>query len=124
MRHLRRCKIVATLGPASTADGMLDKLFLAGVDVFRVNMSHTSHEMLAEHVAAIREVGLRHGRPAAVLVDLQGPKLRIGTFVTTFVDLLPGARFTLDSDPEPGDETRVSSPAPRDFAGATAGPSP
>jgi pyruvate kinase len=112
MRHLRRCKIVATLGPASTAEGMLDKLFLAGVDVFRVNMSHTSHEMLAKNVAAIREVGVRHGRPAAVLVDLQGPKLRIGTFVTTFVDLLPGARFTLDSDPEPGDETRVFLPHP------------
>jgi pyruvate kinase len=91
---------------------MLDKLFLAGVDVFRVNMSHTSHEMLAKNVAAIREVGVRHGRPAAVLVDLQGPKLRIGTFVTTFVDLLPGARFTLDSDPEPGDETRVFLPHP------------
>ena len=112
MRHLRRCKIVATLGPASTAEGMLDKLFLAGVDVFRVNMSHTSHEMLTKNVAAIREVGVRHGRPAAVLVDLQGPKLRIGTFITTFVDLLPGARFTLDSDPEPGDETRVFLPHP------------
>jgi pyruvate kinase len=91
---------------------MLDKLFQAGVDVFRVNMSHTSHEALAKSVAAIRAVGDHYARPAAVLVDLQGPKLRVGTFVTTFVDLLPGARFTLDSDPAPGNETRVFLPHP------------
>ncbi|WP_158809770.1 pyruvate kinase [Beijerinckia sp. L45] len=112
MRRLRRCKIVATLGPASTAEGMLAKLFQAGVDVFRVNMSHTSHDNLRKHVAAIRAVGDQFNRPACVLVDLQGPKLRIGTFVTTFVDLLPGARFTLDSNPEPGDENRVFLPHP------------
>ena len=112
MRRMRRCKIVATLGPASTAEGMLAKLFAAGVDVFRVNMSHTSHETLRESVAAIRAVGHRHNSPAAVLVDLQGPKLRIGTFHSTFVDLLPGARFTLDDDPTPGNENRVFLPHP------------
>ncbi len=112
MRRLRRCKIIATLGPASTADAMLGKLFAAGVDVFRINMSHTSHDDLAAHVAAIRAVAEHYGRPAAVLVDLQGPKLRIGVFGATSVTLEPGARFTLDDDPAPGDAHRVHLPHP------------
>ena len=112
MRRLRRCKIVATLGPVSTSDEMLAKLFEAGVDVFRINMSHTSHENLRAHVFSLREVAKRYRRPVAVLVDLQGPKLRIGTFATTSVALEPGSRFTLDSNPEPGDETRVFLPHP------------
>jgi len=112
MRRLRRCKIVATLGPVSTPDEMLAKLFAAGVDVFRINMSHTSHENLRTHVFALREVAKQYRRPVAVLVDLQGPKLRIGTFQQTSVTLTSGARFTLDNNPEPGDETRVYLPHP------------
>ena len=112
MRRLRRCKIVATLGPVSTPDEMLAKLFSAGVDVFRINMSHTGHEDLRGRVFALREVAKRFRRPVAVLVDLQGPKLRIGTFRNTSVALDPGAHFTLDSNPEPGDETRVHLPHP------------
>ena len=112
MRRLRRCKIVATLGPVSTPDEMLAKLFEAGVDVFRINMSHTSHDNLRAHVFSLREVAKRYRRPVAVLVDLQGPKLRIGTFAMTSVALEPGARFTLDDNPAPGDETRVFLPHP------------
>jgi pyruvate kinase len=112
MRRLRRCKIVATLGPVSTSDEMLSKLFAAGVDVFRINMSHTSHDNLRAHVFSIREVAKQYRRPVAVLVDLQGPKLRIGTFQMTAVSLATGARFTLDDNPAPGDETRVFLPHP------------
>ena len=112
MRRLRRCKIVATLGPVSTPYEMLSKLFAAGVDVFRINMSHTSHDDLRAMVFALREVAKEYRRPVAILVDLQGPKLRVGTFEKTSVRLEPGARFTLDADPTPGDATRVHLPHP------------
>ncbi len=112
MRRLRRCKIVATLGPVSTPDEMLAKLFAAGVDVFRINMSHTNHEDLRARVFALREVAKRYQRPVAILVDLQGPKLRIGTFAVGAVGLMPGDRITLDDNPEPGDATRVYLPHP------------
>ena len=91
---------------------MLAKLFEAGVDVFRINMSHTSHENLRAHVFSIREVAKQFRRPVAVLVDLQGPKLRIGAFQNTAVALAIGAKFTLDANPAPGDETRVYLPHP------------
>ena len=112
MRRLRRCKIVATLGPVSTPDAMLAKLFSAGVDVFRINMSHTSHEDLRGRVFALREVAKQYRRPVAILVDLQGPKLRIGTFRDGAVTLAQGDRFTLDSEPGPGDASRVHLPHP------------
>ena len=112
MRRMRRCKIVATLGPASTSDAMLGTLFAAGVDVFRINMSHTSHDSLRAYVAALRAMAARHGRPVAVLADLQGPKLRIGAFAAPGVTLARGVNFTLDDDPAPGDATRVHLPHP------------
>ena len=112
MRRLRRCKIVATLGPVSTPDEMLAKLFAAGVDMFRINMSHTSHEDLRARVFALREVAKRYSRPVAILCDLQGPKLRVGTFALTSVRLEIGDKFTLDDDETPGDATRVFLPHP------------
>ncbi len=112
MRRLRRCKIVATLGPASTSPTMLATLYATGVDVFRINMSHTSHEDLRAHVFAIREVAKTYRRPVAVLCDLQGPKLRVGTFAAGAVRVEQGARFTLDADPRPGDASRVYLPHP------------
>ena len=78
MRRLRRAKIVATLGPASSDQAMIARLFAAGADVFRINMSHTSHEAMRGLVAAIRGVEANHDRPIGILADLQGPKLRIG----------------------------------------------
>jgi len=119
MRRLRRTKIVATLGPASTGRDMIAGLFRAGADVFRINMSHTSHERMRELVAAIRAVETEYGRPIGILVDLQGPKLRVGSFKSGQVMLQNGATFTLDADPSPGDETRVALPHPEIF-GATA----
>ena len=81
MRRLRRAKIVATLGPASSSAEMIARLFDAGVDVFRINMSHTSQERMRELIAIIRAAEQATGRPIGVLVDLQGPKLRLGTFL-------------------------------------------
>ena len=78
MRRLRRIKILATLGPASSDSAMIRKLFEAGADVFRINMSHTSHDKMRELVATIRNVESSYGRPIGILVDLQGPKLRLG----------------------------------------------
>jgi pyruvate kinase len=121
MRRLRRTKIVATLGPASSDRGMIARLFAAGADVFRINMSHTSHQRLRELVAAIRAVEAEYGRPIGILVDLQGPKLRVGKFQSGPVMLPNGATFVLDADPTPGDATRVELPHPEIFAAATPG---
>ena len=104
MRRLRRTKVVATLGPSSSDRIVIASLFRAGADVFRINMSHTSHERMRELVAAIRAVEFEYGRPIGILVDLQGPKLRVGTFATGPVTLAKGANFQLDSDPAPGDD--------------------
>src|SRR5262245_3387442 len=116
MRRLRRTKIVATLGPASSDGAVIDRLFQAGADVFRVNMSHTSHDRMRELVAAVRAVEGRHRRPIGILVDLQGPKLRIGSFSEEAVTLARGADFVLDSDPAPGDQHRVQLPHPEILA--------
>jgi pyruvate kinase len=121
MRRLRRTKIVATLGPSSSDRTAIASLFRAGADVFRINMSHTSHERMRELVAAIRAVEFEYGRPIGILVDLQGPKLRVGTFAAGPITLTNGATFQLDSDPEPGDETRVQLPHPEILAAIEVG---
>ena len=112
MRRQRRTKIVATLGPASSDRAAMAALFTAGADVFRINMSHATHDHMRELVRIIREIEREHGRPIAALVDLQGPKLRIGTFKGDAVALVAGANFVLDADPAPGDRDRVHLPHP------------
>ena len=112
MKRMRRVKILATLGPASQDPAVLARLFEAGADVFRINMSHASHDAMRERVRAIRALEERFGRPVGILVDLQGPKLRVGTFADTGVELLKGDSFVLDADPNPGDATRVHLPHP------------
>ena len=84
MRRQRRTKIVATLGPASSDPSIIEKLFVAGADVFRINMSHTPHDKLRAFVGAIRDIEAKHKRPIGILVDLQGPKLRLATFESGF----------------------------------------
>ena len=121
MRRLRRTKIVATLGPASSDRSVITRLFEAGADVFRINMSHTSHERMRELVATIRAVETEHGRPIGILVDLQGPKLRVGGFAANPVTLIRGNTFTLDTDPAPGDATRVQLPHPEIFSAIAPG---
>ena len=121
MRRLRRTKIVATLGPSSSDGAVIARLFEAGADVFRINMSHTSHERLRELVATIRAVEEKYGRPIGILVDLQGPKLRVGKFEHGSVMLEKGATFTLDCDPALGGVARVHLPHPEILAEVQAG---
>jgi pyruvate kinase len=113
MRRERRIKIIATLGPASASEEMCAKLFEVGVDVFRINMSHTQRETLPERIAMLRGLEAKFHRPVGILADLQGPKLRVGQFGGDGgVMLEKGARFVLDSDPALGDVKRVHLPHP------------
>jgi pyruvate kinase len=121
MRRLRRAKIVATLGPASCERAMIARLFAAGADVFRINMSHTSHDRMRELVASIRAVETEFGRPIGILTDLQGPKLRLGTFAGGGAMIVKDASFMLDNDPIPGDATRVQFPHPEVLAAVEPG---
>jgi len=105
----RRTKIVATIGPATESPKMLEKLFLAGVDVVRVNFSHGSAEAHIERARNIREISEKIGRHVGILADLQGPKIRIQRFQNDFIKLKKGKPFTLDADlaENHGDETAV-----------------
>jgi pyruvate kinase len=121
MRRLRRTKIVATLGPASSSPTMIARLFEVGADVFRINMSHTTHDRMRELVGAIRGVESRYSRPVGILCDLQGPKLRVGSFSAGSVMLDKGGTFTFDADTAPGNAERVQLPHPEIFAGVQPG---
>ena len=112
MKRNRKVKILATLGPASTDEAMIRKLHEAGADLFRINMSHASHDVMRSLITKIRSVEAECGRPIGILADLQGPKLRVGKFAATTVELVPGQTFTLDDRDEPGDNTRVYLPHP------------
>lgn len=112
MRRHRRVKILATLGPASQDPAIVEKLFLAGADVFRINMSHASHDGMRERIATIRAIEKKHRRPIGILVDLQGPKLRCGEFKDGGVTLEKGDRIVFDSKKTVGDASRVNLPHP------------
>ena len=113
MRRMRRAKIIATLGPASHEEQMIEDLAKAGADVFRINMSHASHDLLKQTVARIRSVEKRLNHPLGVLVDLQGPKLRVWKFADGAVNLAAGQKFTLDSNADAlGNAERVYLPHP------------
>ena len=112
MRRSRKVKILATIGPASSDEAMLKKLFEAGADVFRINMSHSDHDLMRTLVARVRSVEAAVGRPIGILADLQGPKLRVGKFANGKEELTVGQTFTLDDNPELGDATRVHLPHP------------
>jgi len=116
MRRNRNVKIVATLGPSSSDRATIRALFDAGADVFRLNMSHGSHEEIAARHAIIRETEAETGRPIAILADLQGPKLRVGLFAGDSEELVEGAHFRLDLDEAEGDAGRVELPHPEIFA--------
>ena len=115
MRRLRNVKIVATLGPASEDYDTIRALHEAGADVFRLNMSHGSHDEIREKHRIIREVEHDLDSPIAILADLQGPKLRVGTFGAGPVTLAEGAAFRFDLDRAPGDGARVCLPHPEIF---------
>ncbi len=110
MTTSRNTKILATLGPASSDIETIRALHLAGADVFRLNFSHGSHADHAARAAQIRQISAELGRPIGILADLQGPKLRIGTFAEGAVSIKRGERIRFDSDPTPGDRERVCLP--------------
>lgn len=115
MRRHRCAKIIATLGPASSSSEMIEKLFLAGVDTFRLNFSHGTHEDHRKIHTIIRALEQQKERPIGIMMDLQGPKLRIGTFKNKSILLSAGQILNLDQNDTPGDETRVFFPHPEIF---------
>ena len=121
MHRNRKVKILATLGPASSSPEMIEKLFIAGVDVFRINMSHTAHDLLRTLHGHIRGVEAKLGRPIGILADLQGPKIRIGTFADKLVRINAGDDFIFDNDKTPGNAQRVCLPHPEIFVAAQVG---
>jgi pyruvate kinase len=112
MIRTRRARIVATLGPASTAPDRVVALARAGADVFRLNFSHGAHADHAKALAAVREAEAEVERPLAALADLQGPKFRLGVFEGGEVAIKAGQAFRLDLDPAPGGPDRVCLPHP------------
>lgn len=121
MKRSHFTKIVSTLGPASNTPETIKALAVAGVNVFRLNFSHGSHDDHRKNVEYIRAAEKEIGRPLAILCDMQGPKLRIGTFKEGAVELHIGDRFHLDMSAEPGNENRVCLPHPEIFQAMTKG---
>ena len=121
LRRHRRTKIVATLGPASSTADILARLFNTGADVFRLNFSHGTHEDHRARIAIIRALEAQAGRPIGILADVQGPKLRVGTFGGGRVQLQTGQAFRLDLSAVPGDRTRVQLPHPEIVGSAAIG---
>ena len=115
MRRNRNAKIVATLGPSSRDRAVLNDLFEAGADVFRLNFSHGSHDDHRRTYNTIRELEQEHDRPIGILQDLQGPKLRVGRLKNGAIHLTRGERFRLDLDETEGDNTRAPLPHPEVF---------
>ncbi len=112
LKRNRKTKIVATLGPASSTPQMVRSLFEAGADVFRLNFSHGTHEDHRKRLQIVRALEKELNRPIGVFADMQGPKLRLGTFKAGEINIEKGMRFTLDSNPAAGDEKRVYLPHP------------
>ena len=117
----RSAKIIATVGPGSRAPDTLKLLAQAGVDVFRLNFSHGSHEDHHNVLNSVREVEKELGRPLAVLADLQGPKIRVGAFPNDEIRLGLKAEYTLFSGEKTDDETRIPVPHPEILAMLAAG---
>ncbi|MCK5274500.1 MAG: pyruvate kinase, partial [Alphaproteobacteria bacterium] len=110
MKRQNHTKIVATLGPSSSTPELIEALFRTGVDMFRLNFSHGVHEEHRGRYDIIRALEKKVGRPIAILADLQGPKLRVGTFANGPIELKARQSFRLDLDKKPGDSKRVNLP--------------
>jgi pyruvate kinase len=115
MRRNRRVKIVATLGPASNNEKMIRALFEAGADVFRINMSHATPEALRQAHTIIRKIEADFSRPIGILIDLQGPKLRIGKFESGAIRLTEGDILSFVRRESVGGLGRVHLPHPEIF---------
>ena len=121
LKRDRSVKIVATLGPASDNSDIIQELFESGVDVFRLNMSHGDHSEVARRHKIIREVEKKLGRPVGILADLQGPKIRCGTFARGSEVLVRGQNFRFDMDDSLGDKSRVQVPVGEVFSALNVG---
>jgi pyruvate kinase len=121
MRRHRRAKIVATVGPSSASPAMLEKLFLVGVDTFRLNFSHGTHDDHAKVHASIRALEMKMRRPIGILQDLQGPKIRVGTIKDGKIRVEAGetVRFVLSGSD--GDKNSIPLPHPEIFAAVAPG---
>src|SRR5689334_5921781 len=106
---MRRTKILATLGPASSSEEMIHRLLTSGVDAFRLNFSHGKHEEHARVIAIIRDVATELGRYIPIVGDIQGPKLRIGD-VEGVQHLETGQPFVISTEKQVGNAKRVSTP--------------
>ena len=93
---MRRTKIIATLGPATDKSGVLEKLITAGVDVFRLNYSHQTHDHHEKRIKEVRRLSLKHKHAVAVIADLQGPKIRIENFKNGKIQLIEGKKLAND----------------------------
>ena len=120
MKRERRVKIIATLGPSSREPAVMERLVQAGADVFRINMSHSSHDELRSYVAALRELETKYG-PITILADLQGPKLRISSLAEGQIRLERGQRVVFDANHAPGNAERVGLLHPEIYAAAEPG---
>ena len=102
-----RTKIIATIGPASSSEKALEELMIAGVDVFRLNSSHGTYEEFSRVIADIRKLNLKHNHHTAVLVDLQGPKIRVGEITNGSVELEIGEQIILTTDDVQGTKEKI-----------------
>ncbi len=121
MPRRRKAKIIATMGPASSDPKTARQLYEAGVDVFRLNFSHGTHDDHRRNFETVRTIERDARHPIGILMDLQGPKLRVGQIAGGTVELVAGAPFRLDLDPAQGDARRVPLPHPEIFAALTPG---
>src|SRR6478752_6455491 len=118
MHRQRFTKIVATLGPASSTPERLKALFEAGADVFRLNFSHGTPDDHKQRVDLLRALEKEYKHPIAILMDLQGPKLRLGTFAKGPMELKKGQKLRFDMDPAPGTAKRIPLLHPEIFKAA------
>nr|WP_018294914.1 pyruvate kinase [Mariprofundus ferrooxydans] len=95
---IRRTKIVATLGPASESPAVLDRLIKAGVNVVRLNFSHGTPEEHRQRAESVRAAAKNNGVVVGILADMQGPKIRVGKFITGKTELVPGQKFIIDAE--------------------------
>src|SRR6202158_6235635 len=121
MRRNRRAKVVPTVGPASGSPEMLEALSLAGVDPFRLNFSHGTHEDHAKVHAAIRSLEQKVERPIGILQDLQGPKIRVGTIKDGKIVVVTGEQLRFVLSGSDGDKMSIPLPHPEIFAAVTPG---
>ena len=121
MRRHRRAKIVATVGPASASPEMLKTLFLAGVDTFRLNFSHGTHEDHAKVHSAIRALEAAEKRPIGILMDLQGPKIRVGAIAGGKINVVPNQTIRFVLSKKEGDAEAILLPHPEIFAAVAPG---